>query len=159
MSHANHSIYSSPFGALWLTSKAGKLTRLAFANHPEFPNTPSANTCELLHEAAQQLTAYFNGKLTRFTLPLAPQGTAFQHDVWNALSAIPHGNTESYGSLAQQLQRPRAYRAVGGAANRNPIAIIIPCHRLLGQNGALTGFAGGLATKRWLLRHEGWQGE
>ena len=87
-------------------------------------------------------------------MPLAPQGTAFQQQVWQALLAIPYGQFSSYGELAKQIGNPRAVRAVGGAVGRNPISIIIPCHRILGKNHALTGFGGGLPTKRYLLQLE-----
>ena len=87
-------------------------------------------------------------------MPLAPKGTAFQQSVWSALRAIPHGETRSYAAIAQAIARPTATRAVGAANGRNPISIIIPCHRVIGASGALTGFAGGLAAKRWLLAHE-----
>ncbi len=104
--------------------------------------------------ALRQLDEYFAGRRRQFDLPLAPTGTPFQREVWQALQAIPLGETESYAGLAQRIGRPRAVRAVGAANGRNPLPIVIPCHRVIGADGSLTGFAGGLPTKAWLLRHE-----
>lgn len=105
-------------------------------------------------EARQQLAAYFAGELARFELPLAPQGTAFQKLVWNALQEIPYGATCSYGHVAAQIGHATASRAVGAANGQNPIPIIIPCHRVIGSTGKLTGFAGGLPIKQTLLELE-----
>ncbi len=96
----------------------------------------------------------FDGELRRFDLPCAPAGTPFQRDVWRALDAIPYGQTRSYGAFATDIGRPTAVRAVGAANGRNPLSIITPCHRVVGRNGDLTGFAGGLHAKQWLLAHE-----
>ena len=102
------------------------------------------------------LRAFLDGRLEAIDeIPVAPQGSAFQHAVWTALRRIPAGETRSYGDLAAQLGRPAASRAVGRANGSNPVAIVIPCHRLVGSGGALTGYAGGLMRKRWLLTHEG----
>jgi len=109
------------------------------------------------HHAAQmaeELTAYFAGTLRRFSVPLAPRGTAFQHEVWDAVCAVPYGESATYGEIAAGLNRPRAARAVGHANGANPLPIVIPCHRLLGYDGALTGYAGGLPMKRWLVDYE-----
>ena len=111
-------------------------------------------TEEPFREAIAQLDAYFAGRLQRFDLPLAPEGTPFQREVWSTLRAIPYGETVSYGELARQLGRPAASRAVGAANGRNPIPIVIPCHRVVGADGSLTGFGGGLAIKRRLLELE-----
>ena len=108
----------------------------------------------ILDQASRELTAYFAGTRRDFTVPLAPNGTAFQQSVWTALRTIPHGETRSYAAIARSIDRPTATRAVGAANGRNPISIIIPCHRVIGTSGALTGFAGGLEAKRWLLMHE-----
>ncbi|WP_017580533.1 methylated-DNA--[protein]-cysteine S-methyltransferase [Nocardiopsis valliformis] len=102
-------------------------------------------------EVEQQLTAYFAGELKEFDLPLAPAGTAWQLRVWRALTTIPYGETAGYGQLAEELGRPTASRAVGMANGRNPISIIVPCHRVIGANGSLTGYAGGLERKQYLL--------
>jgi methylated-DNA-[protein]-cysteine S-methyltransferase len=105
----------------------------------------------VLGEATRQLDAYFSKRLRRFDLPLAPHGTPFQLEVWQALQRIPYGDTWSYADLARRIGRPDAVRAVGAANGRNPIPIVIPCHRVIGSNGQLVGFGGGLPLKRWLL--------
>ncbi|MBB4154954.1 methylated-DNA-[protein]-cysteine S-methyltransferase [Sphingomonas jinjuensis] len=108
----------------------------------------------VLGEATRQLRGYFAGTRTRFDLPLDLRGTDFQRAVWTALCVIPFGETRSYADIARAIGRPSAVRAVGAANGRNPLSIVAPCHRVVGSNGALTGFAGGLAAKRWLLDHE-----
>ncbi len=107
-----------------------------------------------LHEARTQLKAYFAGRLTQFDLPLAPHGTDFQQQVWLELLRIPYAATMSYGEIARRLGDPTASRAVGAANGRNPLPIVVPCHRVVGADGSLTGYAGGLQRKRWLLDHE-----
>lgn len=109
----------------------------------------------LLAECRAQLTAYFAGDLREFSLPLAPRGTPFQMSVWDALRQIPFGETRSYGALAAALGRPGSARAVGAANRTNPIGIVVPCHRVIGADGALTGYAGGIERKKFLLEHEG----
>ena len=108
----------------------------------------------LLKEPAAQLTAYFKGTLRQFDVPVAPHGTSFQQQVWSALLQIPYGETLSYGELARRLGNPKAVRAVGLANGANPISVIIPCHRVIGSNGSLVGYGGGLATKQALLALE-----
>lgn len=108
----------------------------------------------LFSEAFAQLRAYFAGELTRFDLPLWFDGTAFQNAVWSALRDIPYGETISYAELAGRIGRPTASRAVGAANGANPLPIVVPCHRVIGADGSLTGFGGGVETKRYLLRHE-----
>jgi methylated-DNA-[protein]-cysteine S-methyltransferase len=112
----------------------------------------------LLKEPARQLTAYFQGRLRHFDVPVAPAGTAFQQAVWSELQNIPYGETISYGELARRLGNPKAVRAVGLANGSNPISIIIPCHRVIGSNGTLVGYGGGLSTKQALLALERGQG-
>ena len=107
-----------------------------------------------LAKAVEQLEAYFAGELTQFDLPLVPEGTAFQLQVWRALADIPYAKTESYGSVAARIGNPKASRAVGMANNKNPLAIVLPCHRVIGSNGGLVGYGGGLWMKEWLLQHE-----
>ncbi len=147
----------SPVGMLTLAADANGLRLIEFPSprHP-LPRTadwqPGMN--DTLHAACAQLTAYFNGAQRCFDLPLAPQGTPFQRTVWDALAAIPYGETVSYAQLATHLGRPTATRAVGAANGRNPLPIVLPCHRVIGSNGSLTGFAGGLDTKQTLLRLE-----
>ena len=108
----------------------------------------------LLREAAKQLTEYFDGLRKDFDLPLCPDGSDFQKSVWNGLLQIPYGETWSYGQMAAFVGRPKASRAVGGACHNNPISVVIPCHRVVGTNGALTGFGGGLEIKQQLLELE-----
>ena len=107
-----------------------------------------------LKEAKRQLQAYLQGDLSHFDLPLQLRGTDFQKQVWQALQSIPYGETISYQSLAQHIGRPKAMRAVGSANGKNSLCIVIPCHRVIGSNGSLTGYAGGVEIKRWLLQHE-----
>ena len=114
-------------------------------------------TDALLDEARRQLVAYFAGRLRAFDVPLAPNGTDFQRRVWSALREIPFGATISYAELARRMSNAAAVRAVGAANGRNPIPIIVPCHRVIGSDGSLTGFGGGLHRKQWLLKHEGGQ--
>ena len=104
--------------------------------------------------ARKQLGEYFKGKRMTFDLPLAPEGTEFQQSVWKQLRKISYGRTKSYGEIANKVGNPRASRAVGAANGRNPISIIVPCHRVIGADGKLTGFGGGIERKRWLLEHE-----
>jgi methylated-DNA-[protein]-cysteine S-methyltransferase len=116
-----------------------------------FGGEPAASTDPLLLEAAGQLTAYFEGRLRRFDLPLSPRGTGFQRRVWTAVAGIPYGETASYSEIAALVCTPRACRAVGAANGCNPLPVIVPCHRVIGAAGALTGYGGGLERKRALL--------
>jgi methylated-DNA-[protein]-cysteine S-methyltransferase len=115
---------------------------------------PDEGTSDVLDAACDELAAWFAGRATAFTVPLGPAGTPFQVRVWAALQAIPFGETRSYAELARQLGEPRGSRAVGAANGRNPIAVLIPCHRVIGSDGALVGYAGGRSRKAWLLAHE-----
>jgi methylated-DNA-[protein]-cysteine S-methyltransferase len=145
--------WPSPAGFfIGLTAEGQALTRAFFdpAGHPAGPDEPG----DLFQRAFRQLEEYFAGRRRKFQLPLAPAGTEFQRRVWVALQDIPYGQTMSYGALAARAGSPKAFRAVGQACHRNPLAIIIPCHRAVGWDGRLTGFAGGLATKDYLLRLE-----
>ncbi|HEY1557915.1 MAG TPA: methylated-DNA--[protein]-cysteine S-methyltransferase [Kofleriaceae bacterium] len=146
------SIYKSPFGPLRLVADGDELVELVLPNHPP-PEAPLGQA-PVLARAAAQLDEYFAGARRVFDLPLAPRGTAFQQRVWRALLAIPFRTTCSYGELARAIGRPAASRAVGAANGKNPIAIVVPCHRVIGANGTLTGYGGGLPTKQWLLQHE-----
>jgi methylated-DNA-[protein]-cysteine S-methyltransferase len=118
------------------------------------PNNEPSKSPELLAETISQLDAYFRGSLKKFTLPLSPKGSIFQKTVWAALCSVPYGSTATYGEIAKKIDDPNASRAVGGANNRNPIPIIIPCHRIIGANGNLVGYAGELWRKEWLLHQE-----
>lgn len=130
---------------LWENDPPGRVRFAALEEQPDHP---------LLVAAERQLAEYFAGRRQRFDLPLEFAGTAFQKQVWQALLGIPYGETRSYGQIAAQLGNPKAVRAVGGANSRNPLSIIAPCHRVIGSRGALTGFAGGIETKQFLLAHE-----
>ncbi len=141
----------SPVGLLKLTAGESALTGI-WLNARGRPDP--ARPRGVLAEVEQQLAAYFAGKLTTFDLPIALTGTPFQCDVWNMLRHIPFGVTCSYAELAERIDRPEAVRAVGAANGANPIPIVIPCHRVIGKNGTLTGFGGGLSMKAWLLNHE-----
>lgn len=144
-------IVPSPVGPLTLTQEAGALTGLHFGERPQ---QGAGGPTPLLEEAARQLEEYFAGQRQEFSLPLAPRGTEFQLRVWQALLRIPYGETRSYGELAAMVGNPKACRAVGGANHRNPLSILIPCHRVVGTGGRLTGYAGGLAVKEFLLKLE-----
>jgi methylated-DNA-[protein]-cysteine S-methyltransferase len=152
--------FHSPVGELLLTGDGTSLTRLEMHQHKcgSHPQGDWRRDDALFEAAHEQLAAYFAGELRTFDLPLAPAGTVFQHQVWQALLDIPFGRTESYGALAQRIGAPKAARAVGLANGRNPISIIIPCHRVIGADGSLTGYGGGIERKRWLLTHEGYTG-
>ena len=146
----------TPIGELLLTSNGTALTGL-FLHVPKpaaARNGDHGGTDKVLAAAREELTAYCDGTLQTFSVPLEPQGTPFQQRVWRALLDIPFGETESYGHLARRIGAPNAARAVGMANGKNPIAIIIPCHRVIGTSGALVGYGGGLPLKRWLLEHE-----
>ena len=142
-------IIASPIGDLRLESKDGKLVCIAF--HAARSNKESEGSDPVLEAAATQLAEYFAGDRRDFDLPLAPTGTAFQQAVWRALRTIPFGTVRSYREIAGQIGQPSAVRAVGAANGRNPLPIVVPCHRVIGSDGSLTGFAGGLDTKRALL--------
>lgn len=142
--------YDSPIGPMTLVQEGEVLARLDF----DVPSQPEEVT-PLLLEACRQLREYFAGERKVFALPLAPEGTAFQKKVWAALRDIPWGETRSYGDIARAIGKPTACRAVGMANGRNPLPIFIPCHRVIGTNGSITGYSGGLEKKRFLLRLEG----
>lgn len=179
MSLTTHIAYClSPLGALEIHASPAGLhavhfpsvqqdRSLASARHADLPSVSTAAepfellnlqsdsaTEPLLTEAANQLRQYFAGERQTFALPLAAAGTLFQQQVWQQLGQIPFGHTQSYGELAQRLGNKNAMRAVGAANGRNPIAIVVPCHRVIGADGKLTGYAGGLDRKIWLLQHE-----
>jgi len=149
--------FSSPLGLLRLhVNPAGSaLVRVAFGEEPcPEPSDPPQPARRLLDRTEAQLTAYFAGELREFTLPLHPVGTEFQRLVWRALVTIPYGSILSYAELAARIGRPGACRAVGAANRRNPLVLVLPCHRVVGSNGALVGYSGGLDRKARLLDHE-----
>jgi methylated-DNA-[protein]-cysteine S-methyltransferase len=144
---------ASPVGQLTLTASDGLLTGVAMDGQRHAPPPPSDGQRDDVWFAgiAQQLEEYFGGARTQFDVPLRLSGTEFQQQVWSALRDIPYGETISYGELARRVGNPAAVRAVGLANGRNPVAIIVPCHRVIGADGSLTGYGGGLGRKAWLL--------
>ena len=149
-------MHESPLGRLLLAASDAGLCGVYFEEHRHFPGAQGWQEGEHPHltRAAMQLDAYFNGSLRAFDLPLDPQGTPFQQAVWRHLSTVAYGATASYLSHARAIGADRAVRAVGSAIGRNPLAIIVPCHRIVGSDGRLTGYAGGLERKRYLLTFE-----
>ncbi len=145
--------YDTAIGKLFIAEKNGAITHLTFSDN-KHPRDVLAGPSELTDRAALQVGEYLAGNRREFDLPLAPEGTDFQRAVWQALCEIPYGETRSYGQIAQRIGNPKACRAVGMANNRNPISIIIPCHRVIGANGALVGYGGGLHIKEHLLHLE-----
>jgi len=146
----------SPIGPLLLAADESGIRQILFVNggRPPEPDDAWREDPAFLAEAVHQLESYFAGKLESFDLPLAPKGTPFQQKVWRKLCEIPYGRTISYGELAARIGNPKASRAVGLANGSNPIAIVIPCHRVIGSNGKLTGYGGGLPAKEKLLALE-----
>ncbi len=147
----------SPIGPLLVAGSAEALTHIGFARNgaPEPPREGWIEDASPFREVERQLQEYFAGTRHRFHLPLAAEGTDFQRRVWRALEEIPYGVTWSYGELARHLGDPHAVRAVGRANGANPLPIVVPCHRVIGADGSLTGFGGGLDAKRFLLELEG----
>ncbi|MBB4130054.1 methylated-DNA--[protein]-cysteine S-methyltransferase [Xanthomonas sp. 3075] len=160
MSTLQYDTFPSPIGALTVAADHNGVQHILFAQNrydapgrAHWTHDPDA---PLVHEARTQLLDYLHGGRRRFDLPLAPTGTPFQLQVWHTLAQIPFGQTWSYAQLAHAVGRPAASRAVGAANGRNPLPIVLPCHRVIGANGALTGFGGGLPAKQALLQLEGW---
>jgi methylated-DNA-[protein]-cysteine S-methyltransferase len=154
-----YTIMDSPFGPLCVAGVKAGLLRVDFqrGKRPVRPAAAWQKDPGYLETATHQLQEYFQGQRQSFTLPLAPPGTPFQQRVWQELQRIPFGTTLTYRELAQRLGMPQAARAVGHANGRNPLAIVIPCHRLIGSDGQLRGYAGGITLKQRLLQHEGVQ--
>ncbi|MDN4166428.1 methylated-DNA--[protein]-cysteine S-methyltransferase [Cytophagales bacterium LB-30] len=149
MTHTDY--YSSPIGLLEIRAKEDQLLALSFLEEEQ---KSSVNPSDFTQEVKKQLEEYFSGVRSEFTLALAPQGTEFQEKVWQMLQTIPVGQTTSYLTMARQLGDEKVIRAAASANGKNPIAILIPCHRVIGSDGSLTGYAGGLWRKKWLLEHE-----
>jgi methylated-DNA-[protein]-cysteine S-methyltransferase len=151
-----YDVIATPIGRLIVASDGVAISGVWMANADPADERwqERRGTDALLSEARAELTAYFDGRLREFTVALAPNGTEFQRRVWSALTEIPYGTTISYTELARRVNNTAAVRAVGAANGRNPIPIIVPCHRVIGSDGSLTGFGGGLDRKRWLLQHE-----
>ena len=147
-----HSVLGTPIGPLTVVEHDGALVGVYMEGHKPFPTYDLGPLVDdALPAASAQLTEYFDGERHAFDLPLAPVGTAFQRSVWDLIAAIPFGETRTYGELATALGRPSGARAVGTATGRNPISIVVPCHRVVGSTGRLTGYAGGVERKAFLL--------
>lgn len=148
--------YDSPIGQLLLVGDGEKIHKIVFPDdrRPTEPEESWELQSSAFASLTEQLDAYFVGSLQEFSVSLSPDGTEFQHRVWDALLNVDYGDTCSYRDIAGAIGKPSASRAVGAANGANPIPIVIPCHRVIGVNGTLTGFAGGLLTKHWLLSHE-----
>jgi len=153
METTHYTTMASPLGELQLVAGPRGLTRIVFPDdrQPVYPQAHWKPADRVVRTAERQLTEYFAGDREEFDLPLDPNGTPFQMRVWRALLQIPYGETVSYGELARRIGRPKAQRAVGAANGSNPLPIIVPCHRVIGSNGSLTGYGGGLDIKRHLL--------
>jgi methylated-DNA-[protein]-cysteine S-methyltransferase len=151
-----YAVIDSPLGEILISGDGHAVAGLDFVDSRNATHVDPAweRDDAAFAEAARQLNAYFAGELQQFDLELDVRGTPFQRRVWTALLGIPYGTTTTYGRLAEQLGDPRAVRAVGLANGRNPISIVIPCHRVIGADGSLTGYGGGLPRKQWLLAHE-----
>jgi len=156
----SHAVIDSPIGPLTLIAQDGRLAGVHMEITRYEPDARAlgpavaSESDPVLDAAASQLDAYFRGELTAFDLPLSLEGTPFQRCVWAALQSIPYGETISYGELARRIGQPSASRAVGLANGRNPVAIVVPCHRVIGADGSLTGYGGGMDRKRFLLALE-----
>jgi len=150
-----HTTIDSPIGELLLVGEGSTVTAIYTAGQARPDDVVlGERDPEAFAQARSQLTEYFAGKRTSFSFDLNPKGTRFQQSVWAQLREIPFGETATYGEIAQRLGNPNAARAVGLANSKNPISIVVPCHRVIGASGALTGYAGGVQTKAWLLEHE-----
>lgn len=149
--------YRSPIGILKISAEEECITGVSLEAQEELPKTISeAPQTALLKETCKQLEEYFSGARTQFTLPIAyPHGTPFQHSVWNALRGIPYGETRSYEDIAVAIGNPKAVRAIGQANTRNPILLLVPCHRVINKNGTIGGFGCGVEIKKQLLQLEG----
>ena len=146
---------NSPIGMLHLVGDDRYLRHILFQTHSLQPPPHWQRVESLPYPAAEQLNAYFAGALSEFDLPISPEGTTFQLEVWAALEEIPYGETISYMELARRVGEPDAVRAAGLANGKNPLPIVVPCHRVVGSDGSMTGYSGGLSTKEFLLTHEG----
>jgi methylated-DNA-[protein]-cysteine S-methyltransferase len=154
---ASHTTVDSPLGELTLVAEDGRLTGVYFPHHWYKPDPASfgPRTDTGFEEAKAQLAEYFAGDRIRFDLAVEPRGDAFQAQVWDLIAAIPYGQTVTYGDLARKIGEPATPKDVGAAVGRNPLSVVVPCHRVVGQDGRLTGYAGGIARKRFLLDLEG----
>jgi methylated-DNA-[protein]-cysteine S-methyltransferase len=150
MIEKNISVINSPLGSIIIEGTMEAISRIEFA----IPQAEKIHASDLHNNCIKQLNEYFEGTRKDFSFPIDQEGTPFQQEVWKALLTIPYGQTLSYIQLAKQLGDEKAVRVVGGANGKNKIAIVVPCHRVIGNNNTLTGYAGGLEKKKWLLQHE-----
>lgn len=146
--------YQSPIGILEIEGTATHIVSIMFSEQQQLKNVPFKDTPQILVECQQQLHEYFKGERQGFSFPYDFEGTVFQKNVWNALTNIVYGETASYRDIAVSIGNEKAVRAVGSANGKNKLSIVVPCHRIIGSNGTLTGYEGGLWRKEWLLRHE-----
>lgn len=151
MDDVTFAYWESPVGLMEIGCSAVGLAGLNFVEGPDHPQSVTP----LLKRVVEQIAAYFAGELTIFDLPLDLRGTDFQRRVWTQLLTVPFGQTATYLDIALALRNPQAVRAVGAANGQNPVSVVVPCHRIIGSNGKLIGYGGGLWRKEWLLRHEG----
>jgi len=149
-----HDELETPVGTILIEADDKHLLAVLFPSQSERVTNEGLRPNKLTEQCKVQLGEYFAGKRTSFDLPIRFQGTAFQNEVWQALMDIPFGKTSTYGKQAERIGNPKAVRAVGAANGKNKISIIVPCHRIIGANGTLTGYGGGIDRKRWLLEHE-----
>jgi methylated-DNA-[protein]-cysteine S-methyltransferase len=149
----SRAVIATPLGSLEIVARDGALQQVRFVREGR-EEVPEAACSPIIHECRRQLGEYFSGKRRRFDLALSPPGTEFEREVWRQLLQIPYGRTASYKEIAAAVGRPKAARAVGGANGKNPLAIVVPCHRVVGRDGSLTGYGSGLWRKKWLLDHE-----
>jgi methylated-DNA-[protein]-cysteine S-methyltransferase len=147
-----YGLYKSPIGWIEIQGSKSEIFSLVFVDQPR----QSYASCSCVDAAIRQISEYFVSTRRDFDLPLALHGTSFQHQVWEQVMSIPYGKTRSYQDIAYAIGRPKAIRAVGAANARNPLSIIVPCHRVIGSDGNLTGYGGGIWRKEWLLKHEGY---
>ena len=146
--------FQTPLGWIEIQASDDAVTSVVFSGKQGTEERNSKAASAILTECVNQLDGYFNGRLLKFDLPVKQEGTLFQQNVWSVLTGIPFGKTVSYGDVAKKLNNPQAVRAVGAANGKNKVWIIVPCHRVIGANGSLTGYAGGISRKKWLLEHE-----
>ena len=149
--------YQSPIGVITLEADDHALLRVQLPNQSHISMNEESLPNDVLRLAVKEFQDYFEGRLTRFTVPYLLNGTAFQIEVWKALEELAFGQILAYGEIARRINRPRSVRAVGAALGANPLPIVLPCHRVIARNGALTGFSGGITCKAWLLEHEATQ--
>ena len=143
--------YSSPLGWIEIQASNDAVSSVVFCDDRK---SDEQNGSAILTECVRQLDEYFKGQRKTFDIPVSQEGTSFQQSVWNVLTTIPYGKTVSYADVAKMLNKPKSARAVGAANGQNRVWIIVPCHRVIGANGSLTGYAGGIERKKWLLDHE-----